>query len=246
MISDRFTAVINKYGPRLIVDLSLTTAAAAAIFGNLAHESMGFSALQELKPMIKGSKGGYGWAQWTGPRRRAFEAFCQRTSVQPSSDEANYAFLLIELKGTEKAALHAVDGDGSLHDMVIAFEMAYERAGIKHYDSRLMYAQKAFALLEAIINFDAIPGAAPKVPKIERPKPVSVPHIDKPMVESKTNWTAGAMAMLTGATTFFSTLNPYVQGMIILAVIAGVMFIVFERYKKARAVRETAAMAAAS
>lgn len=37
---------------------------AAAILGNLRHESGGFASLQEVKPTVKGSKGGYGWAQW--------------------------------------------------------------------------------------------------------------------------------------------------------------------------------------
>ena len=233
----KFDAIVHKFGWRLMADLAINELAAAAILGNLAHESNGFATLQEIKPTVKGSKGGYGWAHWTGPRRRAFEAFCTRMGMQPKTDEANYAYLLIELKGSEKAAVKAVQS-GSLHDRVVAFEMAFERAGIKHYDSRVAYAELALEILKT----------NPTIADSVRSRPVAVAasNIDKPMVESKTNWTAGAMAALTGATTFFSTLNPYVQGMIIAAVIGGVIFIVFERYKKARAIRETVAVAAAS
>jgi hypothetical protein len=49
-------------------DLSLTTVQAAGILGNIGHECAGFTLLQEQKP-IRGGRGGWGWCQWTGPRR---------------------------------------------------------------------------------------------------------------------------------------------------------------------------------
>jgi hypothetical protein len=42
---------------------------AAAFVGNLAHES---TQMQEQHP--RGGRGGLGYAQWIGPRRREFEA----------------------------------------------------------------------------------------------------------------------------------------------------------------------------
>jgi len=44
---------------------------AAATLGNLGHECAGFTKLQEIAPTMKGSRGGYDWPMWTGPRRRA-------------------------------------------------------------------------------------------------------------------------------------------------------------------------------
>lgn len=64
---------------QLVRDFPITPEDAAAIVGNLGHESQGFTAMQEFKPVVAGSRGGWGWAQWTGPRRRAFEAYCART-----------------------------------------------------------------------------------------------------------------------------------------------------------------------
>lgn len=116
---------------------------AAAVAGNGGHESGGFKTLQEIKPVVPGSRGGYGWFQWTGPRRRAFEAFCKRMRLKPESDEANTRFIINELRGDEKAAVLRTKNAKGLENKVKAFEKAYERAGVKHYPSRLKYAKRA-------------------------------------------------------------------------------------------------------
>jgi hypothetical protein len=127
----------------LMADFALDVESAAAILGNLGHESGGFRFLQEKQPLIPGSAGGYGWAQWTGPRRRAYEAYVERNGFDPASDSANYKWLFLELKGDERAAIPAVKNAVGLEAKVRAFEMAFERAGIKHYESRYEWAQKA-------------------------------------------------------------------------------------------------------
>jgi hypothetical protein len=127
----------------LMADFSLDVESAAAILGNLGHESGGFQFLQEKKPLIPGSAGGWGWAQWTGPRRREFEAYVARNGFDPASDTANYKWLWNELKGSERAAIPAVQHAVGLENKVRAFEMAFERAGIKHYESRNEWAERA-------------------------------------------------------------------------------------------------------
>lgn len=127
----------------LTADFGFSELDDSAVVGNLGHESGGFAFLQELKPMVPGSAGGYGWAQWTGPRRRLFEAYCKRNGLNPASDKANYGYLFVELKGDESKAVQAVKDAKTLQDKVIAFEKNFERAGIKHYDSRLTWAQLA-------------------------------------------------------------------------------------------------------
>lgn len=116
---------------------------AFAIFGNAGHESGGFEKLQEMKPVVPGSAGGWGWFQWTGPRRRAFEGFCAQRGLGLASPEAQYQFLVFELRGPEKAAVAAVKKAQGLRAKVEAFERAYERAGVKHYDSRMRWAEIA-------------------------------------------------------------------------------------------------------
>ncbi len=127
----------------LIRDLSITVEDAAAICGNFGTETGGFAKLQEIKPTVKGSKGGYGWAQWTGPRRRAYEAWCRENGKEPSSDAANYGYVIVELKGAYKHAIVAVKKASGLTAKVKAFEMEYEGAGVKNYASRVKYANAA-------------------------------------------------------------------------------------------------------
>jgi len=146
---DTFRSKSSGIVANLLGDFPMNHQDAFAIVGNGGHESYGFTDLQELKPTVKGSRGGWGWYQWTAARRRAFEAYCARNRLDPASDEANYAWLFLELKGAEAKALPRTLAADTLDDKVEAFERAYLRAGIKHYDSRKLWAklaQKEWAL----------------------------------------------------------------------------------------------------
>jgi len=166
-----FRAVAPAYMRKLVADFpSLDMQDAAAIFGNLGHESLGFTKLQEISPTVKGSKGGYGWAQWTGPRRRAFEAWCKKHGKDPAADATNYAYLFLELKGlegTESGAVGKVAAAVGLEAKVIAFERAYLRSGVKHDDSRLKWAR---------IAADAVRASEPAPQPIPRPIPAEPPQ----------------------------------------------------------------------
>lgn len=178
-----FRAVAPVYMRKLLTDFpALDPQGAAAIFGNLGHESLGFTALQEMKPTVRGSRGGWGWAQWTGPRRKAFEAYCKRTGKDPASDEANYAYLFVELKGiegSEAAAVARVVSAVGLQEKVVAFEKAFLRAGVKHYDSRLQWARIA---VDAFREADEPPKPAPTgpviLPSTPNPPPPDIPSPD--------------------------------------------------------------------
>ena len=127
----------------LMREFGLADWRAAAIAGNAGHESGGFTIMQEAKPTVPGSRGGYGWFQWTGPRRRAYEAWCAGKNLDGASYEANVGFVIAELRGPEKAALAALRQAATFEAAVIAFERAYERAGVKHDDRRLRWARIA-------------------------------------------------------------------------------------------------------
>jgi|GEM_PF-2848944 len=147
-------ALFQSKAPGIIAKLrgdfpELSALDCEAIVGNAGHESNGFSTLQEVAPTVKNSAGGWGWFQWTGPRRRAFEAYCTRNNLDPAGDQANYAWLFLELKGSEQAAIRKVTAAKTLTDKVVAFEEAYERAGVKNYPSRQQWAIKAKTAYEA-------------------------------------------------------------------------------------------------
>lgn len=177
---------------QLMSDLNLTVDDAGAIVGNLGHESMGFKALQEKKPLVPGSKGGYGWAQWTGPRRRAYEAYCARNNLDPASDKANYGYLYVELTQTdEKRAIPAVKRAVGLMAKVQAFELGFERAAAqyKHYENRLKYAQMAIAAYNASPYKDAKPIPTP---------PFTVPKADAPITQATKQTTGLTVATIYG------------------------------------------------
>jgi hypothetical protein len=138
----------------LIGDFGLTDVQAAGILGNLGHESNGLTTFQELNP--RGGRGGWGWGQWTGPRRLAFEAYCARNHLDPKSDKANYGWLFSELKGSEKRAIDALKGAHTLTEAVRAFERAYERAGVENYASRVTWAQRALDAFHAASGNDEV------------------------------------------------------------------------------------------
>lgn len=96
-------ALNTSWSNRLIADLQrdfgLTKEAAQGLAGALAMESMGFTTMQEISPLVPGSKGGYGMAQWTGPRRKAFERHAADLGLSVDSYEAQYSYLKAELNG---------------------------------------------------------------------------------------------------------------------------------------------------
>ncbi|WP_089177150.1 phage tail tip lysozyme [Bosea sp. AS-1] len=135
---------------RLMDDFGFTKEQAAGILGNLGHESSGLNELQERNPTA--GRGGYGWAQWTGPRRKAFEAWAAANNLDPASDEANYGFLRHELRTNHAGVVARVKEAGSVGEAMVAFEAGYERAGVKNYASRQKWADRALRAAERAAN----------------------------------------------------------------------------------------------
>ncbi|WP_170333084.1 phage tail tip lysozyme [Ruegeria arenilitoris] len=128
----------------LMSDFGMTLDQACGILGNIGHECAGFQAMQEIKPIVPGSRGGWGWCQWTGPRRRDFEKWCKDNGfTNLSDDNANYGFLKHELETSESRALDHLIATRSLADATRSFMDRFERPGVKHFDSRLDWAREA-------------------------------------------------------------------------------------------------------
>ena len=133
---------------RMVKDLGISETKAAAIVGNFMHESGDFQHMQEIAPVS--GRGGYGWAQWTGPRRRNFEAFVAEKGLDINSDDANYQFFLHEIQNDpyEKQQFERWKNTeyGDLAAETVAFENSYERAGVKHHGSRIQRAETALQM----------------------------------------------------------------------------------------------------
>jgi hypothetical protein len=89
---ERMSGVRDQLSQRL----GISQPAASGLVSNLNAES-GIQGINETNPTVPGSRGGFGWAQWTGPRRDEFEAYAARHNIDPASDEANMGFLVEEL-----------------------------------------------------------------------------------------------------------------------------------------------------
>lgn len=128
---------------RLAKDLGLTGAQASGIVGNLEAES-GLKAVQEKNPIA--GRGGFGWAQWTGPRRVQFENYAKAHGLDPKSDEANYGFLLQELKqGQYKGMLDKMrqqQGASAAYSSAGIFEAGFERPAVSNAGTRGKYAEQ--------------------------------------------------------------------------------------------------------
>jgi hypothetical protein len=147
--SGGFAAKAPGIMKRLIADFGLTDVQAAAILGNIGHECDGFRHMQEIAP-VGGGRGGLGWAQWTGSRRVLFEKFLkEHNNAKPNDDEANYGFLKKELTSTHQKAITRLKQTSGLEEGVKAFELVFEVAGIKHYESRNKYGRDALAAFKA-------------------------------------------------------------------------------------------------
>ena len=128
----------------LMAELGLTLPQAAAVAGNLGHECMDFKVLQEMKPLIPGSKGGYGFCQWTGPRRRNFEEYCRKNNLSTDSYEANFGFLKYEITQTSEArGFSKVKTANTVEDATFNVMADFLRPSPAHagYESRLKRAR---------------------------------------------------------------------------------------------------------
>lgn len=75
---------------------------------NFQDESGLRTDINEIEPLVPGSRGGFGLAQWTGPRRRQLEAFAQQRGVPVSDLDVQLDFLMTELQGPEAAAAQRI------------------------------------------------------------------------------------------------------------------------------------------
>lgn len=129
---------------RLSTDLSLTPQQAAGIVGQLGYESEGLQAINERKPVVPGSRGGFGWAQWTGPRRRQFESWAGENKMDINTPEANYGFLVHELTNTpESRALEQIRKAEDAQSAGRLFTDNFLRPGIPAHDKRATWTDQA-------------------------------------------------------------------------------------------------------
>lgn len=116
--------------------------AAIGLAGNLTVESGLNPGINELAPLVPGSRGGWGLAQWTGPRRRQFEDFARNRGVGFDDLDAQLDFLTWELGNTEARAAQALYAATSPAEAARIASQQFFRPGIPHLDRRISEAER--------------------------------------------------------------------------------------------------------
>lgn len=120
-----------------LIARGLTPAQAEGVVMNLGDESGFDPGVNEVAPIVPGSRGGYGLAQWTGPRRNALEDYA-RASGRPVSDvDLQLDFLMQELRGPEQRAYQSLLAASTPGEAAAAFATDFLRPAKSHLDRRV-------------------------------------------------------------------------------------------------------------
>lgn len=96
----------SKYGKKLFQDieetLGLEPHQVAGLVGNFDHETGGFKFMKEINPVVKGSRGGLNFAQWTGSRHDNLLNYAKENNLKPDSYAAGFGFFIDEVQNTRE------------------------------------------------------------------------------------------------------------------------------------------------
>lgn len=129
-----------------LVQRGIPLPAAQGIVANMMAESGLNPGINEVSPLVAGSRGGYGLNQWTGPRRVQFEQFAKARGASPDDLNTQLDFTVWELHNTEKSAGNALLQAPDATTAAQIYSNQYLRPGIPHMDQRMAYAQQMAGL----------------------------------------------------------------------------------------------------
>ncbi len=108
---------------------------------NIEDESGFNPVINEVAPTVKGSRGGYGLYQLTGPRRVAFEKFAAENGIRMDSPEAQedaqLDFAMYELSGPESRAWERIQTATNSGEAAAFFARDFLRPAKEHLDRRV-------------------------------------------------------------------------------------------------------------
>lgn len=111
--------------------------AALGFAGNFVAESNLDPGINEIKPIVPGSRGGFGLAQWTGPRRKQLEAFAGTRGKSVADPEVQMDFLAWELQNTERGAAKSIFAAADPTEAARLVSEKFLRPGIPNMGKRL-------------------------------------------------------------------------------------------------------------
>lgn len=119
-----------------LIERGMPPHVAEAFILNFQDESGLNPGINERNPIVPGSRGGFGLAQWTGPRRRQLEAFAAERGVPVSDLDMQLDFLMTELGGSEARAARNILSAGDTAQAAVAIVNDFLRPAEQHRRSR--------------------------------------------------------------------------------------------------------------
>jgi len=120
-----------------LINRGIPENAAKGFVGNYTVESGLNTGINEISPTVPGSRGGFGLAQWTGPRRRQFETFAKSKGKPLDDLDVQLDFTAWELANTEKRAAGLIYAAQTPEDAARLISTKFLRPGIPHLDRRI-------------------------------------------------------------------------------------------------------------
>lgn len=122
----------SEYIREGLVDRGLSPHIAQAFVMNFRDESGLDPGVNEKNPIVPGSRGGYGLAQWTGPRRKQYEAFAKRRGRPLDDIDTQLDFLIRELRTTESRAARNILSSPTRQEAAVAIVRDFLRPAASH------------------------------------------------------------------------------------------------------------------
>lgn len=123
-----------------LVARGMSLPVAQGVVANMKAESNLQPGINEISPVVPGSRGGFGLNQWTGPRRVAYEQFAAERGKPLDDLQTQLDFTMFELQGPERAAYAALQGVQDPLEAARIYSEQFLRPGIPNMDKRLGYA----------------------------------------------------------------------------------------------------------
>lgn len=103
---------------------------------NFKDESGLNPGINEIAPIVPGSRGGYGLYQLTGPRRRQYEAWAADNGFDLADPNAQLDFLMLELNTTERGAWDKIRNTNTAGEAAAAIVNSFLRPAEAHRAKR--------------------------------------------------------------------------------------------------------------
>ena len=119
-----------------LVDRGIPQHIAEGFVPNADDESNFDPSINEIEPLVPGSRGGFGLFQWTGPRRKQLERFAETRGSSVGDADTQLDFLVWELNNTEKSAYNSMLKTGSSGEAASVIVNKFLRPAAKHRQRR--------------------------------------------------------------------------------------------------------------